>query len=245
METKYKEIIILAMGGSRHSCPYDAEVWSVNMGYKQIASIGQHVEKIFIGHGQVIDSDTKKPMFDFEEINMLIEHGVEVFCTHKVKGFKAKLYPIKRVIVKLDDNYFSSSICYMLAWAIYKYTIKDSITGRLTLIEPVHLKLYGVDMAQKLPDGTGEYTLEKGGVEHWVGYARGLGMKVTIAEGAEILRTHNRRMYGQTVFKSRSDPLKLLGRKTEIAHETVLKRLKRLIPKEKQFTVPYKEEDNG
>lgn len=244
METQpTKEIIILAMGGTRDQCDYKGEVWSVNMGYKQIAALSQHVEKIFIGHGQVKESDTGRDMFDWEEINSLIAAGCEVFNIHKVKGLNARVYPLKAVIEKLDDDYFSSTICYMLAWAIYKYTVKDKETGRLTLTQPVHLRLYGVDMAQKLPDGTGEYTLEKGGVEHWVGYARGLGMKVTIAEGGEVLRTYNRRLYGTNIVKSKCDPFHLLGRKTLLPRKESMLRAKRLIPKTSQFTEEYKGND--
>lgn len=211
-----KEIIILGMAPSREQCPFDAEVWSVNTGYRQIGMLEGHVEKVFLAHFQVPDPLDDVHIFDWNELNTLVDAGVEVFNTHRVKGLKSKLYPLKRIANKFECNYFSNTICYMLAYAIDKATAK--VDSEVYLLYPLKLRLYGIDMMQKTVEGRGEYTLEKGGIEYWIGYARGLGIKVEISKGSEVCRTHTRHPYGSKYINlSKVDPLGLLGRKRRIS----------------------------
>ena len=71
------------------------------------------------------------------------------------------------------------------------------------------IRFYGVDMA--LID---EYQTEKGGIEYWLGYARGIGKEVWIAEGSTLLRTVTGKPYGIKYFKmSEIDPYGLLKKR--------------------------------
>ena len=131
----------MGQGPSVIECPFDAEVWSVNNGWIQVAKLNGHINKIFLAHKQVYKDG--KAVFDWDSLNQLADLGVEIFNTHRVKRLKSKLYPLKRIAEKFNCDYFSNTICYMLAYALDKGYRK--------------IRLYGIDMRE-----TGEYALEKG-----------------------------------------------------------------------------------
>ena|SRR3990167_183426 len=182
-------LIILAQGPTRIQCPFDAETWGLNNGYRQVREQKGHLDKLFLAHTQVKVKNDKGELenrFDWDEMNNL---GVEIINTHKVKGLNSKIYPMKRITKKLGCDYYSDTICYMVAYAIDRMTrIKD---GRLLLKEPSHIRIYGADMLTE-----DEYEKERGGIEYWIGFARGLGIKVDIARGSALCRNFNGKPYG-------------------------------------------------
>ena len=185
------EVIILGMGKTRIYCPWDAEVWSVNMGYTQVALLKGHLEKIFLAHGQTKDILGRK-MFYWEQYNQMADAGVEIWNTHRIKGLKSKLFPLKRLIKKYGTDYFSDTIAYMMVWAIEKGYKK--------------IRLYGCDMMTR-----DEYAWEKGGIEYWIGYARGRGIKVEICEGSQLLKTLSGKPYGVKYWRLKDiDPFGML-----------------------------------
>ncbi len=70
-------------------------------------------------------------------------------------------YPLEELVDHFQTDYFTNTVTYMLALAIYEGI--DAID------------LYGVNMTL----GT-EYENEKGGVEYWIGRAQGQGIKVKV-----------------------------------------------------------------
>jgi hypothetical protein len=200
---KGKDIIILAMGPSRGYCPFDTETWSVNQGYYQIAEIGGRLDKIFLAHSQVLAQGIK-PLFNWDEMNELTQRGVEVINTHRVKGLKSKLYPKKAIVNRFRIDYFSDTICYMIAYALYTNT--KVVNGKVELTNPLRLRFYGVDI-QDLH----EYGYEKPGIEFWMGYAMGLGAEITNSFGSTLLSTVNGLPYGVEVPFSEYDPYGLLN----------------------------------
>jgi hypothetical protein len=87
-------------------------------------------------------------------------------------------YPINLVKAFFETDYFSNTIDYMIALAIYEgYT---------------ELNLYGVNMARD-----SEYRYEKPGVDYWCGQAMGRGIKVCRhGELSTVMRTRDGKMYG-------------------------------------------------
>ena len=158
------------------------------MGYQQIATDHGRIDKIFMVHTQVY-SEEGNPYFDWEHFRALHNEGCELFNIHKIKGVPFKMYPLERIIRKLNLNYFSNTISYMIAYALYKNTKK--VDGKLILKQPLKLRLYGVDMWEK-----GEYAEEKGGVECWLGFAIGLGVDVTMSAGSSLFLPINGVSYG-------------------------------------------------
>ena len=183
------ELIILGMGISRTKCPFDAEVWSVNNAYKQVAmrANGGKIHRIFMAHPQVWDN-RGEPRFNFVELNYLASKGVEIWNTHKVKGLNSRLINWRRLVEKFGCDYFSDVICYMLATAIDSVTFVDE--GVVIIHSPLRIKIYGCDMH-------GEYALEKGGIEYWIGYARGLGIEVQDFSDGLLLKNPSGVPYGE------------------------------------------------
>jgi hypothetical protein len=190
---KDTDIIILGMGPSRHECPWDQlttqAVYVCNTGYRQVAEMEGKLSHIFLAHTQVIRGGHKN--FRWEEYNYLASKGIEVYNTHRVKGLNSKMYPLKRIGKKFNTNYFSDTIAYMVAFAVdYATDVKDGkpvLNGKCDC-----LRFYGVDMHE-----FGEYGLEKGGIEFWIGWARGLGMDIEISQGSTLLRTVTGKPYGE------------------------------------------------
>ena len=188
------EVIILGMGSTRRECPFDAETWSVNWGYVQVAELEGHLEKIFMAHTQT-RNQAGHDLFYWNEFNQFADAGIEVWNTHRVKGLNAKLYPLPRLIKKYKTEFFSNAICYMVVWAIelgYK-----------------KIRLYGCDMMTQE-----EYAWEKGGLEYWLGYAKGLGITIEVAGGSSLLKTITGKPYGVKYWKMKDiDPFGVLRRK--------------------------------
>lgn len=91
------------------------------------------------------------------------------FCLHKNetvnfdgKVITQKEYPLEEIIEKYESRFFTNSISYMIAYALFQ-GFND-------------IKLYGVDM-----EIGQEYTFERPSVTYWIGYAKGLSAKVSIA----------------------------------------------------------------
>ena len=70
-------------------------------------------------------------------------------------------YPLQAITEKYDTSYFTSSIAYMVAYALY--------TGAEAI------NIYGVDMEHDT-----EYKHQRPCLAYWVGYAKALGVKVNI-----------------------------------------------------------------
>ena len=164
----HKEVILLGMGSTSHQCPYDAEVWGVNRGFRK----ARWIDKLFM-------TDTRlDPYGDIQfDIANLKDVDFPVISLHKVKGIKTKPYPYKRIVEKFGTEFFSCTVCYMIAYALYKGYDK--------------IRMYGVDMIT-----TKEYEREKGGVEFWVGIARGMGCEVEICKGSAVCQTKTGVPYG-------------------------------------------------
>ena len=201
-----RELIILGMGATRRLCPFDGvELWSVNTGYMQIAEINEqnpdlsaYLNKVFLAHIQHQREDDKGLAYSFEQFNLMTEHGIEIINTHRCKGLKSKLYPFKRIVKKFNTEYFSNTICYMLAYAIDQATVKSS-NGSLQPLQlryPFKIRFYGVDMLTY-----DEYEWEKGGLEYWMGKAESLGIEIDICNGSTLKTTVTGRPYGQKFFK--------------------------------------------
>lgn len=93
---------------------------------------------------------------------------------------KSEAFPLEEVVKKYGHPYFTNTICYMIAYALYE--------------EAKEIDLYGVNQA-----GSHEYSEERGGVEYWLGVAVGLGVKVTVnGKNSQVLKFKGR--YGKNIL---------------------------------------------
>lgn len=96
-------------------------------------------------------------------------------------------YPIEDII-KRFGRYFTSSIAYMIAFAIREGAKEIS--------------LHGINMGCD-----DEYSIQKPCLEYLIGYARGMGIKVSISEDSALLYTQQ--MYGfEEILLPTSEELK-------------------------------------
>jgi len=169
-----KEVILLAMGDTGYQCPYDGEVWGVNKGFKK----ARKLDKLFM-------TDTRYDAWGDERFDLkrLKELECPIVSLHSFKDVKTVRYPYKQIVERFGTEFFTCSICYMIAYALYK--------GYRSI------RMYGVDMITK-----SEYRLEKGGVEFWVGMAKGMGVNVEISRGSAVCQTMTGVPYG---FKLKVD----------------------------------------
>lgn len=173
-----KSVIIFGMGPTRNQCLFDTETWGLNTTHIVIYNMQGRLDKLFFVHAAYdyptyLDREGLRvnPIFwNWSLIDGLAKMGVDVISLHKIKGVQARLYPLKRIMKKFDTDFFTDTVCYMLAYAIDKGYEE--------------IKMYGIDMADKQ-----EYRFEKGGIEYWIGFARARGIKVWIAPGSNVCRT--------------------------------------------------------
>jgi hypothetical protein len=201
------EIIILGMGPSRADCPFDAEVWGVNNGYRQVIELKGHLDKLFICHRDQEWDWEGDPIFSWDEQNILANEGVEIVSLFKLKHVKKfTQLPYKKIVKHFGTEYFSDSIAYMLAYALYLNTKIDKTTGLLKLIEPMKIRMYGVDMFTK-----DEYATERGGIEYFIAVARTLGVDFWIHPDSAVCKTDSGKPYGFfKLNKKKTDPLNIM-----------------------------------
>jgi len=175
-----KEVIILGTGPTAVQCPYDCEVWGVNGAYQLKYKVPNtkdkfRMDKLFLTHTLF----REEGLMNFD-VEAMTELGCPIISLHKIRWLKTYPYPYRRIAEKFKTEFFTSSIGYMLAYALDKQYTK--------------LRLYGIDMITRQ-----EYLLEKGGVEFWLGYAMGLGCEVFVAPGSAVLVTQTGKPYAQKI----------------------------------------------
>lgn len=115
-----KEVIILAKGSSRLSCPYDAEVWGVNDVCETIPSLH---------HGKI----ARLFAFDDLDANYISNMKATGIPIYSFQDYADSKYPIDEIDKEFGNTgYFINTIAYMIAMAIYEGYEK--------------IRFYGVDM---------------------------------------------------------------------------------------------------
>lgn len=89
-------------------------------------------------------------------------------------------YPIEEIVKEFKTDYFSSTVDYAIALALYK--------GHK------EINLYGVTM-----DGSSDYYKIKCGCDFWCGLAMGRGVKVTVHGVTTVMKTKDGLVYGYDV----------------------------------------------
>ena len=202
-----KSVYFLGTGNSCVFCDFgwkdgkfspDVEVYGVNGAYTMPTIMPPDLRDRFQMHKLFMTdytwSETGTLNFHPGDINKFSKkYGTEVVSLHEHHVGKHKLemtqYPYKKICRKFHNDYFTDTICYMIAYALDKYTdVAMSPNGvrRLELTEPLTLRFFGVDMCTTL-----EYYLSKCGIEFWIGQAFALGCQIDITNGS-VLMMHPR-----------------------------------------------------
>lgn len=156
-----KQVIILGYGPSMELCPYDCEVWGINDVYKYEGV--KRVDKLF---------SFNPP----HEIPWLDELRKKKYTVVSWQDYATERYPLEEIIDFFRVDYFSCSLSYMVALAIYRgYEV---------------IRFYGAGM------GAARYLAQKGGVEFWLGVAIGRGIEIYSSPETHLLKTVTGNRYG-------------------------------------------------
>jgi len=151
---------------SRFLAPFDNkdfEIWAMNYSFEELP----RVTRIFDLHSVGVDGDYRIKNEKYK--SALKKAGNKVWLTDKREEFpEANLFPYKE-LVNIFGPYFTSSVSWLIAYAIY--------------INCTELAVYGVDLDHK-----SEYANQKPCVEHYLGIARGKGIKIYIPETSSIMK---------------------------------------------------------
>ena len=110
--------------------------------------------------------------------------NIPVYACDAPAGTTFIRYPIEEVLKEFPTGFFSTGVCYMIALALL-WKVKE-------------LHFYGVNHSRT--DLLGEYTMQKPGVDYWLGVCLGRGVKYTVHGNlAEIGSTFTRETYGYFV----------------------------------------------
>jgi len=212
------------MGPSRQDCPFDAETWGVNTGYRQVAALSTkerpgRLDKLFICHRDQEYDWEGDPIFNWEENNVLVDSGVEIVSLFKLKHIKKfTRMPFKSMVKRFKTEYYSDSICYMIAYALYLNT-RINRKGLLELKEPMRIRMYGVDMHTR-----DEYATERGGIEYFIAIARTIGVDFWIHPDSSVCKTETKQPYG--FFKLNK---KIIDPKSILKLQTTVNGLKQML----------------
>ncbi len=159
-ETMKKRVNIIAKGNGWDKAPAGGERWGLN----------SHVlvcpfTRLFNMHNWKFI-----PEGELTGINLAGYENVEVVTQAN--------FPLEEIVEAFGTNYFSNTICYMLALALYEG------------YDDIHM--YGVYSGEDII----YLQKERPGVEYWLGIANGIGVDVTIHGNHRLLTTDTGFMYG-------------------------------------------------
>jgi len=172
IEKKKKKVAIVGFApSSRDKAPYndpDWEIWVLNEYNSILPSHGANNVALWF---EIHQRDTVlKSNRDSSYIDKLKNSKIPILMCEKHDDIPMSMkYPLHEIIEKLETDYFTNSISYMVAYALY--------------VGVDEIAIYGVDMAQDE-----EYAKERPSVEYFVGYARAKGIPVYIPSESDICK---------------------------------------------------------
>lgn len=157
--------VVLAGMYAPYPGPFDGvEVWGCNLTYKHQPNLSR-----LYCMDPIPRFKRKVPDF-VQDVNAL---GVPVVCGEPDPEIPlSEPYPLESVSGLIGHPYFTSSIAYMLADAIYKGY--ERIVLHRLLVLPV----------------SGEYMMQKPCLDFWCGLALGRGIQLSISEDSNLCRPY-------------------------------------------------------
>ena len=156
------KVAIVGGSPSEKFAPFDDPEWEIWVhGNQYNRHINRRVTRIFEIHENLSEHDPRYAQW-------LSDRHIPLIVSDKfpIEKDHIKVFPKEaNVLEKL-----TSTPSYMMALAIYEGA--------------THISIYGVDMGVD----NHEYFKQRPGMYAWIGYAKGLGIKVSIAEGSSLFR---------------------------------------------------------
>ena len=193
-----KKVAIVGFAGTRDMAPYDdpeCEIWSVNNLYKFIP----RTDRIFQLHSRLALENEVHGVSSKEHLDFLRNTEIPVYMQEKYPDIPASVrYPLEEMVeefgiprtndMQTKDAYFTNTISFMIALAIY-----EGFTD---------IYIYGVDMAVAI-----EYREQRPSCEYYIGIAKGRGINIYMPAECDLLKS--RFIYGYEDEKKHAFQLKL------------------------------------
>lgn len=155
-------VTIMGSGNTLQECKWnepDTTYWAISS--TLISSFFKHADLLFEFHSE---NYYLQPNI----LSRLNDTHLPVMMKHKVEQIPLSIpFPVKDVVIR---PYFTSSVAYILAYAIYK---KFEV-----------INLFGIDLLLK-----DEYDTQRASCEYWIGVAEGKGIKVNIPQGSGLFNS--------------------------------------------------------
>ena len=205
--SKLDRVNLITQGKGWERAPLDGECWGINdMIVHRPLTVAFHMHDLgalwaiysdeMASHSYALDDkivdDEIRPWLDnvccshqysvllhFKKIvERVTELGIPLISVREYQGIPTSVrYPIEEIIETFGTTYFTNSISYMLAYALW--------CGFREIY------IYGCKMEQQE-----EILRDKSNLEFWLGIARGMGVKVVLDGEANLLETRNHVLYG-------------------------------------------------
>jgi len=173
-----KKIAICGFASStRHLIPTDDPAWII-AGLNQLY---RHMPRADVWYD--IHLNWEKDNVDGTDHEGWIKGcNIPVFMSNPPDNFPTAVrYPVERLIQKHGIDYFTSTVSFMLAWAIDCIDIKVADTG--DDYSDYSIGVFGIDLIV----GT-EYEVQKACVEYWLGIAEGRGINIVLPPQTALLK---------------------------------------------------------
>lgn len=158
------KVCIIGKGKGWEDAPYDELTWGITQ-----LNLRRKVDR-------VIDMNDYSLWGELEEKEA--KESRRIASLNGIEYIDLETYPLKEVIDRFQTDYFSNTVDYAIALALFEG------------FNDIHL--YGVNMISG-----GEYAYQKPGVDFWCGYAKGLGAKITVhGQISSIMKTKDGLLYG-------------------------------------------------
>lgn len=160
---------IVGFAPSWSETPWDtpAEKWGMNS-LHHLAG-----DKKWSAWFQLHDIDKHHPADKTSHVKWLMESGIPVYMwEHHIEKYplpNAVPYPRNEILEHFGTEYFTNSVSWMIAYAIYR--------------EYQNIGVFGIDMAQD-----SEYMNQRPSCEFFLGYAVGKGLNVYIPPSSDLLK---------------------------------------------------------
>lgn len=179
MPDKPRKIAIIGYTVSNRSAPWDSPDWHI-MGMNNMHSVIQGTRWdswIDVHDKRTLDADPDHKAW-LREL-----HPFPIYMAEPSPEFPSSRPFPRAELIERFGTYFTNTVALQVAWAItqVEWAIGDG----------AEIGIYGVDMAQG-----SEYAAQRPSCEYHIGIAQGMGIRVTIADTSDLLKTAS--IYGST-----------------------------------------------
>ena len=158
------EINIIGMGAGNELAPTTGIRWGVTR----------------VTHDLPVDI-----VFDMHDPDIISKDRIKKAAETGTHMFHIGNYPIDKIVKRFGTAFFSDSVCYAIAYAVY--------------IGAKKINLYGINQAR---ENNKEYFQHKPGTDYWLGFARGMGIEVNVyGQKSEVGKTFDHKAYGYGIYQ--------------------------------------------